>query len=599
MLSLVQAAQNASTGAASPASPLLDGAFPGSSTLSLFFAKYLHLDISAYISLMFVMATVATAVRVRLETVLDRIQDYFTSTIEVRMDDEVFNYLMYWISQQRFSRKSTRAVASTRTRVLSWYSDDEDDDDDSDDSDSEPDDNDNSDSRDEKEFAAASQDFDAYWSRRVNKDKIKRLRITPAEGLHWFWYRRHRIKLRREQVQKRTYGWGMPAEKLYLSCFGRNPDILKQLLLEAQRLYVDRDGDKTIIYRAQRDSSADYDWVRCMARSPRPLSTVVLDDAQKQAFISDIKEYLHPRTRRWYSNRGIPYRRGYMFHGPPGTGKSSLCFAAAGAMHLKIYLISLNSRTLNEEALASLFQSLPRRCIVLLEDVDAAGLANKRAEQANDAAGKPSGDAANASSSPNNAKNSSSNDTTNSNEKKPDGTNQGISLSALLNIIDGVASSEGRILVMTTNHIEKLDPALLRPGRVDLSIAFGYSDRETIKDLFLAIYAPLECELPRKALSAGIQQRSASPSSSSRRSSPSPSTSSLVHVQTHATTRSQEEITALAEQFANAIPTGEFTPAEIQGYLLFNKKDPIRAIDEAESWVQTIRERKKERIDKK
>jgi chaperone BCS1 len=585
MASLLQN-QNATTSQASPTPlstlPVLETFFPGFSIISLFFSKYLHLDISAYLSLVFLLATVVATIRLRLETIVESIQSYFTSTIEVRMDDEIFNYLMYWVSRQGFSRKTTRAVASTKTRANSYYSDDDASGADSDDSD------------DEKEFADASHDFDSYWSRRVNKDKIKPLRITPAEGIHWFRFRGYRIKLRREQLEKRNYGWGMPAEKLYVSCYGRNPDVLRQLLLEAQRMYVDRDGDKTIIYRAQRDSGVDYDWARCMARPPRPLSTVVLDEVQKHAFIADIKEYLHPRTRRWYSNRGIPYRRGYMFYGPPGTGKSSLCFAAAGAMHLKIYLISLNSKTLNEESLASLFQSLPRRCIVLLEDVDAAGVANKRAEKSGDATGDRATKIAGEGNS--NGDNGDATPQSDGSTEVPKidvdtTTNQGISLSALLNIIDGVASSEGRILVMTTNHIEKLDPALLRPGRVDLSIAFGYSDRDTIKNLFMAIYAPLDCEIP-KSLSSTTQKNTppASP-----RHSPSPSTSSTTKLQPPAfDTHSKEEIAALASKFADAIPVGEFTPAEIQGHLLLHKKNPMHAIEDAELWVEGIREKKRD-----
>lgn len=575
MASLLQV-QNATTAQASPTPlsnlPVLETFFPGFSIISIFFSKYLQLDISAYLSLVFLLATVVATIRLRLETIVDNFQSYFTSTIEVRMDDEIFNYLMYWVSRQGFSRKSTRTVASTKTRTNSYYFDG----DDMDMSGEDTDDEEGSEN-DEQEFADASNDFDSYWSRRINKDKIKPLRITPAEGIHWFRFRGYRIKFRREQVEKRNFGSGMPVERLYVSCYGRNPEVLRQLLLEAQRIYVDRDGDKTIIYRAQRDSGMYYDWTRCMARPPRPLSTVVLDDAQKHAFIADIKEYLHPRTKRWYSNRGIPYRRGYMFYGPPGTGKSSLCFAAAGAMHLKIYLISLNSKTLNEEILASLFQNLPRRCIVLLEDVDAAGVANKRGEKTTDSTADISTTPAGAD---NMDDDGSQFDGSNEVHKlDSDTSNQGISLSALLNIIDGVASSEGRILVMTTNHIEKLDPALLRPGRVDLRIAFGYSDRDTIKKLFMAIYAPMDCEVRKSA-------------SSSPKHSPSPSVTKppALFFDSH----SKEEIAVLAEKFADAIPAGEFTPAEIQGHLLLHKKNPMHALEDAEHWVQSVREKRKD-----
>ncbi|KAH8692066.1 putative BCS1-like ATPase [Talaromyces proteolyticus] len=568
--------------------PMVDTYLSGFSVISMFFSQYLHMDISAYISLVFLLATVVATVRLRVETVMEKFRGYFTSTIEVRMDDEVFSYLMFWISRQRFSQKSTRVVASTRTNSGYYYY--------SDDSDEDSDDSDD----DEGDMVSASNDFDSYWEKRVGKDKLKPLRITPAEGTHNFRFRNYRITFRREREEKRQFGWGSPPEKLYISCFGRNPDILKDLLLEAQKMYVDRDGDRTIIYRGQRNSDACFDWTRCMARSPRPLSTVVLDEGQKSAFISDIKEYLHPYTRRWYSNRGIPYRRGYMLHGPPGTGKSSLCFAAAGTMHLKIYLISLNSKTLTEDALATLFQSLPRRCIVLLEDVDAAGVANKRSNSTTPSTGT------NSTSTEASASAEQKNTSTPAPESPSDGdktentdssANQGVSLSALLNIIDGVASSEGRILVMTTNHIEKLDPALLRPGRVDMTVAFGYSDRETLKDLFLAIYAPLACEIKSTSAisrAAAVREQENGKLSllkghAGRRT---PSTSSNISQTFSVQSSSEEEIRQMAEEFADRIPSGEFTPAEIQGFLLLHKKSPQNAIEEASMWVQQTRDNK-------
>lgn len=93
----------------------------------------------------------------------------------------------------------------------------------------------------------------------------------------------------------------------------------------------------------------------------------MLDEDQKLKVLADINEYLHPETPRWYANRGIPLRRGYLFHGPPGTGKTSLSFALAGIFGLDIHVISLLEPSLTEEDLSGLFASLPRRCIVLLE----------------------------------------------------------------------------------------------------------------------------------------------------------------------------------------------------------------------------------------
>lgn len=94
---------------------------------------------------------------------------------------------------------------------------------------------------------------------------------------------------------------------------------------------------------------------------------MILDAAQKQRVLADLNEYLHPDTARWYASRGIFLRRGYLFHGPPGTGKTSLAFALAGVFGLGIHIISLLEPSLTEEELCTLFAELPRRCIVLLE----------------------------------------------------------------------------------------------------------------------------------------------------------------------------------------------------------------------------------------
>lgn len=84
-----------------------------------------------------------------------------------------------------------------------------------------------------------------------------------------------------------------------------------------------------------------------MSRPSRPLSTIVVDEAMKKTLMNDLRDYLYPRTRRWYSNYGILYRRGYLFYGPPGTG-NSLSFAIAGYFKLRIYVVSLNTLAINE-----------------------------------------------------------------------------------------------------------------------------------------------------------------------------------------------------------------------------------------------------------
>jgi mitochondrial chaperone BCS1 len=214
---------------------------------------------------------------------------------------------------------------------------------------------------------------------------------------------------------------------------------------------------------------------------------------------------------------------------------------------------------------------LPARCIVLLEDIDAAGLAVSRGE---DTTAEKKKDAE-------------------EEEQKPDGksvptppnadtssADKGVSLSGFLNIIDGVASSEGRILVMTTNHIEKLDSALLRPGRVDLTIHFGRADRHVLKGMFKAIYSTVESEL------AALKDEHQA-SQSTEEEKPAMNGSIIRGIFHHG--KSEKEIAALADVFADEVPSEEFTPAEIQGYLLKYKTDPQGAIDGVQSWMESKR----------
>jgi chaperone BCS1 len=106
----------------------------------------------------------------------------------------------------------------------------------------------------------------------------------------------------------------------------------------------------------------------------RLLTTVDLNKEEKEMIIADINEYLHLKTPRWYADRGIPLQRGYLFYGPPGTGKTSLSLALAGLFGLGVYVVSLNEAGLTETGLITLFARLPKRCVILLEDIDSVGL---------------------------------------------------------------------------------------------------------------------------------------------------------------------------------------------------------------------------------
>ena len=432
-------------------------------------------------------------------------------------------------------------------------------------------------------------------------------RYEPYYGVHHF---RHGGRLffidRSRQSNATIHGSTIRAneeELLEIKCLGRSTKPARELLEHIRAWALEKEKAMTVIRRpALGMARRGGGWAKASSRPSRPMSTVVLDTGQKEAVIADINEYLHPAAPRWYASRGIPYRRGYLFHGPPGTGKTSLSFALAGIFGLEIHVISLLEPTLTEADLNTLFNNLPRRCIVLLEDIDTAGLVRNKTEEVideepaptrqqghthkTDENGKPllNGVPSDAHETPESSSVAAMADLTralraSSRQHRTvgpapvttDPTKQGVSLSGLLNTIDGVASHEGRVLIMTSNHPEKLDPALVRPGRVDMRVEFGLAGQDQAVELFQRMFdssdelvsgsrraTPLTPTFPK---SEGEKKESAIDAGLSR-----------------------EELKRLARKFAEALPDKQFTPAEIQGFLLTRRKDPMRAVEEVGQW---------------
>lgn len=210
-----------------------------------------------------------------------------------------------------------------------------------------------------------------------------------------------------------------------------------------------------------------YEGWRLVERRPaRPLDSLICDSDLVSGLRGDLQAFF--ADREWYAEMGIPHRRGYLLHGPPGNGKSSLGAALAGAFDLNVCVLNLATPDLSDDRLTN----LPRRAL-LLEDIDAVFLG-----------------------------------------REPRAPTVKLSFNGLLNALDGVAAGEGRVTFMTTNDLNGLDPALIRPGRADRHLPLANATQAQLAGMLRRFWpswsaedaAQLAAQIPGGALSMARAQ---------------------------------------------------------------------------------------------
>ena len=171
----------------------------------------------------------------------------------------------------------------------------------------------------------------------------------------------------------------------------------------------------------------------------RRLNTVYMDERVKQRIMDDIADFL--KSEAEYDAFGIPYKKTYLLTGVPGSGKTSLIKALCNEIHYNLGIMSM-SRDMDNATVQGSFRNIDPKTVLLLEDIDCLF------------------------------------------EKRVSVETQSFTFSNLLNILDGVLFKHGLIVFITTNHPEKLDPALLRQGRTDLIVELNYPSKTEIEKLF-------------------------------------------------------------------------------------------------------------------
>ncbi|KAI0271129.1 P-loop containing nucleoside triphosphate hydrolase protein [Russula aff. rugulosa BPL654] len=369
-------------------------------------------------------------------------------------------------------------------------------------------------------------DLDEEEMEEENEDELehgrrKRKRSDVQIGTEFFPHTRHHsydilprhwLKITRTR-RYQDYGYS----GLKISVVARNNDILKKLVLDARREYEKDAEHRVQIFKADTTYAC---WKWNGARQKRPMSSIVLEPAVKEMLLADCRDFL--RSEDWYAERGelllcikmqvfmilywkgIPFRRGFLLHGVPGSGKTSLIHSLAGELGLDIYVVSLSSKGMSDNTLSTLMGSVPPRCILLLEDLDATFTRGiSRDSTSTGAPTTPTKVAA----------------------EVNDGST--LSLSGLLNSLDGITAEEGR------------------PGRMDVWVNFTNATKWQAEGIF-------KCFFPSRPSAHFI----------------TPSSDEASHLRT--LQRRTLPTLGLAKRFADAIPEGEMSPTRV----LAQEQDP-------------------------
>lgn len=277
--------------------------------------------------------------------------------------------------------------------------------------------------------------------------------IGPGYGIHIFRYK-NRIMWMNLQKEP-SAGSEKQKRSLNISCLGRDKSIFNVFLNDFFPKTTSKDNFFFYLN--------DKNWEQSNKIIKRPMNSIAMDVGLKEKILKDIEHFR--RREDWFISNGLPYKLTYLFHGVPGTGKTSMIKAIASHFGKNICCLNINGVT--DLGLQTALSSIPPNSIVLIEDFDSSRSVRSRVV------------------SPPENHDFSEEETV---KQQPDTGITLTSLTGVLNALDGINSLHNAIIFMTTNHLENIDPAMYRKGRVDYIVKIGEAPAEAVREYVCGIF---------------------------------------------------------------------------------------------------------------
>ncbi|KAF9559755.1 hypothetical protein EC968_006480 [Mortierella alpina] len=440
---------------------------------------------------------------------------WFYVSVQVQEGDDCYKWLSEWVAE----RPLTKSVRHLTVKAI-WEDENE--------------------------------DRGYYNNNNTRGEERPKLMFLPGLGSHVLYHKGHKVSVSQDRPdqaagadseQSRILASIQKKQSLTISTFGWDMSLLKMIVHDAMEESYKKKEGKTTIYTSQ---PYDSYWSSSATRAPRAFHSVILAEGLKEELLSDITTFRN--SAQWYHDRGVPYRRGYLLHGPPGTGKTSFIVALAGHLRMSVCIVNLGISGLNDQQLDQLLNNAPRNSILLMEDVDAALVKRKAG-------------------------------------RIQEGSNN-VTLSGILNALDGITAQEGSVVFMTTNHIRKLAPALIRPGRCDRKMLFDYADEHQVRGMFLKFFLGRSSTGPTTNNTPLPKGMFALTKADSKEQARKDEYDVMIH--------------KVADKMCQAITHKDaVTTAQLQGFFMLHRDSPETIVDEVPGFLEELRREREALLSKK